>query len=89
MGSRGSFISYLVKNKNKKFISVTNQDMTRFNITLNESVDFVFNCIDKMWGGEIFVPKIPSYKVTDLVKAISPKSKIKIVRRKSLSHVRW
>ena len=52
--------------------------MTRFNITLNESVDFVFNCIDKMWG-EIFVPKIPSYKVTDLVKAISPKSKIKIV----------
>ncbi len=79
MGSRGSFISYLVKNKNKKFISVTNQDMTRFNITLNESVDFVFNCINKMWGGEIFVPKIPSYKVTDLVKAISPKSKIKIV----------
>ena len=79
MGSRGSFISYLIKNKNKKFINVTNQDMTRFNITLNESVDFVFNCIDKMWGGEIFVPKIPSYKVTDLVKAISPKSKIKIV----------
>ncbi len=79
MGSKGSFISYLIKNKNKKFISVTNQDMTRFNITLNESVDFVLNCIDKMWGGEIFVPKIPSYKVTDLVKAISPKSKIKIV----------
>ena len=79
MGSKGSFISYLVKNKNKKIVNVTNQDMTRFNITLDESVDFVFNCIDRMWGGEIFVPKIPSYRVTDLVKAISPRSKIKIV----------
>ncbi len=79
MGSKGSFISYLVKNKNKKIVNITNSDMTRFNITLDESVDFVFNCIDKMWGGEIFVPKIPSYRVTDLVRAISPKSKIKII----------
>ncbi len=79
MGSKGSFISYLMKNRNKKIVNVTHEDMTRFNITLTESVDFVFNCINKMWGGEIFVPKIPSYKVTDLVKAITPKAKIKIV----------
>ena len=78
MGSKGSFISYLMKNKDKKSVNVTHQEMTRFNITLEESINFVFSCIEKMWGGEIFVPKIPSYKVTDVVKAINPKAKINI-----------
>jgi FlaA1/EpsC-like NDP-sugar epimerase len=49
--------------------------MTRFNITLQEGVDFVLNCFDKMWGGELFVPKIPSFKVTDVAKAIAPEAK--------------
>ena len=79
MGSKGSFISHLIKNKNQKIVKVTHKDMTRFNITLGQSVDFVFDCIKRMWGGEIFVPKIPSYKVTDLVKAISPKSKVNFI----------
>ena len=78
MGSKGSFISYLMKNNSKKSVNVTHPEMTRFNITFEESINFVFSCIEKMWGGEIFVPKIPSYKVTDVVKAINPKAKINI-----------
>ena len=53
--------------------------MTRFNITLDQSVEFVFFCLKKMWGGEVFVPKIPSYKIIDLAKAISPKSRMKFI----------
>ena len=53
--------------------------MTRFNITLQEGIDFVLFCLSKMSGGEIFVPKIPSYKILDLAKAISPKAKTTIV----------
>ena len=53
--------------------------MTRFNITLQEGVDFVLYCLMNSMGSEIFVPKIPSYKITDLAKTISPKSKQKII----------
>ena len=53
--------------------------MTRFNITLQEGVDFVLQSLDKMWGGEIFVPKIPSYKLLDVAKAIAPKAKHEII----------
>lgn len=53
--------------------------MTRFNITLQEGIDFVLFCLSKMSGGEIFVPKIPSIKVTDLAKAVAPKAKHKII----------
>jgi len=53
--------------------------MTRFNITLEEGVEFVSFSLKKMWGGEIFIPKIPSYRIIDLAKAISSSAKIKIV----------
>ena len=53
--------------------------MTRFNITLEEAVKFVINCLKIMKGSEIFVPKIPSYRILDLVKAINPKKKIKYI----------
>ena len=53
--------------------------MTRFNIILSEGVDFVIKCFKRMWGGEIFVPQIPSYRVKDVAKAVSPNAKIKIV----------
>ena len=79
MGSRGSVIPYFLKNKNSKFINITDLNMTRFNITLDEGVKFVLNCLNTMWGGEIFIPKIPSYKIDDLAKAICPKSKINII----------
>ena len=52
--------------------------MTRFNITLHEGVDFVLSSLKKMWGGEIFVPKIPSYRILDVAKAIAPDCDIKI-----------
>jgi FlaA1/EpsC-like NDP-sugar epimerase len=53
--------------------------MTRFNITLQEGTDFVLDCFARMWGGEIFVPKIPSYRILDVAAAISPHAELKIV----------
>jgi len=79
MGSRGSLIPFFLKKKNEGMLPVTDKSMTRFNITLNEGVDFVLFVLKKMIGGEIFVPKIPSYKVIDVAKAISSSAKIKII----------
>ena len=79
MSSRGSVIPYFQKNKNNKFLEITDPKMTRFNITLDEGIDFVLNSAKKMIGGEIFVPKIPSYNIVDLAKAIAPKASLKIV----------
>lgn len=78
-GSRGSVVPLFLKQKKNNFFTVTDNRMTRFSITLNEAVNFVNLCIDNMKGSEIFVPKIPSYKITDLVKAIDKTKKIKIV----------
>ena len=78
MGSRGSVIPLFLKNIQKPFIPITNKKMTRFNITIEQGVEFVLFSLKKMLGGEIFVPKIPSYKVTDLAKAIAPNTKIKV-----------
>jgi FlaA1/EpsC-like NDP-sugar epimerase len=79
LGSRGSVIPYFIENKYKKFLEITDVRMTRFNITLEQGVKFVIKCLSKMVGGEIFVPKIPSYKILDVARAISPKIKIKII----------
>lgn len=79
MGSRGSVVPFFLEKKKSGVLPVTDQRMTRFNITLQEGVDFVLVCLEKMWGGELFVPKIPSFKVTDLAAAIDPKCKIEIV----------
>ena len=68
---------FKTKENNKNF-TITDKRMTRFNITLNEAVIFVLNSIKRMKGGEIFVPKIPSYRILDLVKAISDKKKNRI-----------
>ncbi|MDH7604310.1 MAG: UDP-N-acetylglucosamine 4,6-dehydratase (inverting) [Melioribacter sp.] len=79
MGSRGSVIPFFLEKKKTGILPITDERMTRFNITLQEGVDFVLFCLDKMWGGELFVPKIPSYKILDLAKAIAPECKIEIV----------
>ncbi len=79
MGSRGSVIPFFQKQKKSGFIPITDDRMTRFNITLREGVDFVLSCLKKMWGGEIFVPKIPSYGILDVAKAIAPDCDIKII----------
>ena len=57
--------------------------MTRFNLTLSDGVSFVLKCLQMSQGGEIFVPKIPSYKIMDLVKAISTNAKVKFIGRRS------
>mgnify|MGYP001227582650 CR=1 FL=1 len=79
MGSRGSVIPFFQKQKSKGTLPITDKKMTRFSITLKEGVEFVISSLNKMWGGEIFVPKIPSYNILDVAKAIAPKCKIEIV----------
>ncbi len=79
MGSRGSVIPFFIEKKKSGLLPITDERMTRFNITLQEGVDFVLSCLDRMWGGELFVPKIPSFKVTDLANAVAPECKIEIV----------
>ena len=80
MGSRGSVIPLFLKQKrNKKIFTITDKHMTRFNITLNESVKFVLKCEKIMKGGEIFVPKIPSYRILDLLNAIQKNPKYKMI----------
>lgn len=79
MGSRGSVIPFFVQKKNTGTIPITDERMTRFNITLQEGVDFVLKCLEVMWGGELFVPKIPSYKILDVAKAVAPECKTEIV----------
>ena len=73
-GSRGSVIFNFLKNKN--IIPITDKRMTRFSISLQEGVDFVIKSLAEMWGGEIFIPKIPSYNILDLAKAVNPKAKL-------------
>jgi len=79
MGSRGSVIPFFLEEMKKNIFPITDKKMTRFNITLQHSVDFVLQCLNKMWGGEIFIPKIPSYRILDLAKAISPNAKLRFV----------
>tara|TARA_B100000212_G_C27324623_1_gene511826 strand:- start:75 stop:1094 length:1020 start_codon:yes stop_codon:yes gene_type:complete len=72
MGSRGSVIPFFLKERDKGSLPITDFGMTRFNITLKESVDMVINCLSENLGGEIFVPKIPSYRIVDVAEAIAP-----------------
>lgn len=79
MGSRGSVIPFFLEKKAGGVLPITDDKMTRFNITLEEGVNLVLYALGNMWGGEIFVPKIPSYKITDVAQAIAPKCEMKIV----------
>jgi len=79
IGSRGSVIPLFLEQKKKGVITITDEKMTRFWIKLEQGAEFVINCIDRMKGGEIFVPKIPSMKITDLADAIAPKAKINVI----------
>jgi len=79
MFSRGSIIPKLLKEQKLGYFSITDPNMTRFNITLNQSINFVLNCLKDQCGGEIFVPKLPSYRLIDLCKAINEKCKIKLI----------
>jgi UDP-N-acetylglucosamine 4,6-dehydratase len=79
MGSRGSVIPFFMKKRSEGTLPITDPSMTRFNISLQEGVDLVIRAIDDGLGGEILVPKIPSYKITTVAEAIAPNAKQEIV----------
>lgn len=79
VGSRGSVIPFFRQKRNEGVLPITHPDMTRFWITLEQGVKFVIKNINRMKGGEIFVPKIPSMNIMDLARAIAPECKTKIV----------
>jgi UDP-N-acetylglucosamine 4,6-dehydratase/5-epimerase len=79
LGSRGSVVPFFKEKKKTGVLPITDKRMTRFNITLEGGVDFVLMALDKMWGGEIFIPKIPSYRICDVAAAICPECKLEIV----------
>ena len=72
MGSNGSVIPFFIKKRGEGVLPITDPNMTRFNISLQGGVDMVMHALEHAWGGEIFVPKIPSYRITDVATAISP-----------------
>lgn len=72
MGSNGSVIPFFIKKKREGKLPITDVNMTRFNISLQGGVDMVMHALFNAWGGEIFIPKIPSYKITDIAEAIGP-----------------
>ncbi len=76
MGSRGSVIPLFLQQRHTGFVPITDKRMTRFNITLDHGVQMVLKALGMMWGGEIYVPKIPSYLITDLAEAIAPECRL-------------
>jgi len=80
MGSNGSVIPFFIKKKREDgVLPITVENMTRFNISLQGGVDMVLHAMEYAWGGEIFIPKIPSYKITDVAKAIGPECEHKVI----------
>ena len=79
MGSRGSVIPFFAEKRHSGVLPITHPDMTRFNISLQEGVDMVLWSIENAWGGEILVPKIPSYRITDVASAVAPEAEQRVV----------
>ncbi|WP_436322926.1 UDP-N-acetylglucosamine 4,6-dehydratase (inverting) [Vibrio cidicii] len=79
MGSRGSVIPFFLKKRAEGVLPITHEEMTRFNISLQDGVNMVMYALEHHLGGEIFVPKIPSYKIMDIAKAIAPECETKVV----------
>lgn len=79
MGSNGSVIPFFINKKQEGILPITDANMTRFNISLSGGVDMVMHALFTAWGGEIFVPKISSYKIMDVAQAIGPECEHKVV----------
>ena len=79
MGSRGSVVPLWLKQRKTGVITITDPRMTRFSITLDYASEFVLKCLQIMQGGELFVPKLPSYRLTDLAKVVAPGTKLKAI----------
>lgn len=79
LGSRGSILPFFLKQKKEDYFTITDKNMTRFNITLEEACEMVDWSLKNCVGGEIFVPKIPSFRIIDLARSIDPKKKIRFI----------
>lgn len=79
MGSNGSVIPFFIKKRKEGKLPITDPNMTRFNISLQGGVDMVMHALESAWGGEIFVPKIPSYRILDVAEAIGPECEKPVV----------
>lgn len=79
LGSRGSVIPLFLEQRSGGVLTVTDQRMTRFWITLEQGVDFVLRCFERMLGGELFVPKLPSMNIMDLAEAVAPGCRVEMV----------
>ena len=79
VGSRGSVIPFFLEQRKKGKLTVTDERMTRFSISLQHGVDFVLANLDRMHGGELFVPKIPSYRILDVAKAVAQDAEIELI----------
>lgn len=79
MGSRGSVIPFFIDRRRTGVLPITDPAMTRFNISLQDGVDMVLWSLENAWGGEVLVPKIPSYRITDVAEAIAPECRQEIV----------
>jgi len=79
MGSNGSVIPFFINKRKEGLLPITDINMTRFNISLKGGVDMVMYALFNAWGGEIFIPKIPSYKILDVAQAIGPKCEHRVV----------
>mgnify|MGYP001602124514 CR=1 FL=1 len=78
LGSRGSVVPVFLEQKKTGTVTVTDEKMTRFFITMEQGISLVVNALEKMYGGEIFIPKAPSMKIMDLVKALAQEAQVKI-----------
>lgn len=79
MGSNGSVIPFFMNRRKEGVLPITDPDMTRFNISLQGGVDMVMHALEHAWGGELFIPKIPSYRIPDVATAIGPECKQEVV----------
>lgn len=79
MGSNGSVIPFFIKKRKEGVLPITNEKMTRFTITLEDGVEMVMHALNHAWGGELFVPKIPSYRIMDVAEAIGPECEKKVI----------
>ncbi len=79
VGSRGSVVPVFLRQREEGAITITDERMTRFWISLEQGVRFVVRCLEEMHGGEVFVPKIPSMKVVDLAEVVAPQAKINVI----------
>lgn len=79
MGSNGSVIPFFINKKKEGVLPITVENMTRFNISLKGGVDMVLHALETAWGGELFVPKIPSYNILDIAEAIGPECEHRVI----------